>query len=379
MGRIVYLDDDPTEVTDQLTDDQNVSLDSFNPLVPGDFARAFERAIKADLWVFDYYFGVQDNTDETLGDENGLSAFEKWRRRLKEDRPPTALVSNALDKLLGSRVPTARSHIHARQIGVEWVGSKTDVSSLLALYEASNRIRVSLADLDSSDGNEGGMAEMLCAHVLGTAPKAPWYKSAERQVDRARPPNLSITSNERGRTRLITAWLLHRILPYPSFLLTRSHAAIRMGITPDSFDRLVSGPAALPLSQELRATEYAGPLGKFSGRRWWRAGVDHVAWSKSQATGGYESALAAAAAPIELEFLPQPNPVIVSDADLVETEEIRDASECIRAQDDDFPADVPPAWVPLEIAKEDAILGAQVVFEDQARLAIAREDDNRSK
>ncbi|MDB5694304.1 MAG: hypothetical protein JWO81_3367, partial [Alphaproteobacteria bacterium] len=260
MADIVYYDDDPTEIIDRLTRSESKLFDSFSPKVSGDFARAFDKAKDADLWVLDYFLGVQENTDETLDDENGLSAFEKWRRPLKEGRPPTALVSNALEKVLAPGVPPARAHIHARQVGVEWVGSKADLSALLALLSASKQIRASLGSLDSPLEDEGGIADLLCAHVLKAPGKARWYRSAERQVDRARPPSLSIASNARGRTRLIMAWLLHRILPYPSFLLTRTHAAVRMGVTPDSFDRLAAGPALSILSKALGVAEYSGPL-----------------------------------------------------------------------------------------------------------------------
>jgi hypothetical protein len=71
-------------------------------------------------------------------------------------------------------------------------------------------------------------------------------------------------------------------------------------------------------------------------------------------------------------MLGQREPVIVSDADLVETSEIAETSDCVRAQDDDFPPDVDPAWVRIDLAREDARLAAKVVFDDRELLADPR-------
>lgn len=67
----------------------------------------------------------------------------------------------------------------------------------------------------------------------------------------------------------------------------------------------------------------------------------------------------------QIDFLTQNDPVIRSDADLVETDEIVEARLCVRATDEDFPADVEPAWVLISEVRDNRKLAAKVIFEDQ--------------
>lgn len=66
-----------------------------------------------------------------------------------------------------------------------------------------------------------------------------------------------------------------------------------------------------------------------------------------------------------IEWLLQSEPVLLSDANLVETDEVVEARECVRVTDEDFPANVDAAWVRIEAAREDRQLEAKVVYEDR--------------
>ncbi|MEF3130115.1 hypothetical protein OS035_01385 [Rhizobium sp. 268] len=115
----------------------------------------------------------------------------------------------------------------------------------------------------------------------------------------------------------------------------------------------------------LDACEYRGPLNEFLGRRWWRAAIDDLSWNLSQDEHGYEAALGKLNVGENITWLMQSEPVLLSDADLVETDEIAEASECVRVTDEDFPANVDPAWVLIKLVKEDKHLRAKVVYEDR--------------
>jgi hypothetical protein len=64
-------------------------------------------------------------------------------------------------------------------------------------------------------------------------------------------------------------------------------------------------------------------------------------------------------------------PVLVSDADLVETGEVAHAQECVRITDEDFPANVEPAWVRIADVRENRDLAAKVIFEDRDLVEMA--------
>lgn len=113
---------------------------------------------------------------------------------------------------------------------------------------------------------------------------------------------------------------------------------------------------------------YKGVLADFDGRRWWSSGIDAVAWDLPRRPEKRTNTLGELTAPTELVELAIVDPVIVSDPDLVETDEVAPAAECVRAADEHFPAHAPPAWVKIADAKRDKALARSVKFEDQREL-----------
>lgn len=110
------------------------------------------------------------------------------------------------------------------------------------------------------------------------------------------------------------------------------------------------------------------PLANFIGRRWWRAAIDDLAWQLSQDDEGFRRAFEKFAGATTISWLEQAEPVLLSDADLVETLEIADAKACVRVADEDFPANVDPAWALITSARQDKLLAAKVVYEDRELL-----------
>ncbi|TCS09300.1 hypothetical protein EV281_1011181 [Rhizobium sp. BK418] len=193
-----------------------------------------------------------------------------------------------------------------------------------------------------------------------------------RHIDRARPPREVSTPSDTLKAQVVIGWLLAHVLPYPSFLLTDRQAALRLQITPDSFRKLVetvgtdgNGGAH---QGKLLASRYEGPLSRFLGPRWWRAGIDDLAWHLSQDAAGFQAALEALAGTGAIKWLEQSEPVLVSDADLIETDEIAEAKDCVRVTDEDFPAGIDPAWVRIDEARSDKKLAAKVIYEDRELL-----------
>lgn len=367
MPDIVYVDNEPDELVHHASLEQKARISDFKFGDPATLDLAFGEAREASLWLFDFFLVDEQNSPE--GVENGLSLFNKWRSGMATGRPVTVLVSNHLEKALGQPPgPLARHHVQAQRLGVEWIGDKSEetLSRIMSLADGSRAISDALGPIEADAAGESVPVdvERICFDVLGVPRNAQWANSAQRQVDRARPPRIEPPLTGFGASRPIIAWLVGHVLPYPSFLLSDAEAAVRLGVSPTSFGNL----AAAQTEGELVELRYSGPLAEFHGRRWWRAAVDNFAWKMSQAEQDYREVFQHKAGQVELDWLTQTEPVLVSDANLVETETVADASECVRAADEDFPANVEPAWVRIADVKEDKKLAAKVIFEDRELL-----------
>jgi hypothetical protein len=115
---------------------------------------------------------------------------------------------------------------------------------------------------------------------------------------------------------------------------------------------------------------YTGILKGFAGPRWWTAAIDAFDWELPRDNTGRTSALEKLVAPIPLAELGLVDPVVVSDADLVETDEIDALENCVRASDEYFPAPALPAWVRISAARDEVALARKVRVEDQHELAL---------
>ena len=370
MSLVVYLDDEPDGPMAEAGHPKQINAFPFDIDDPnGSTARAYEAGKNADAWLFDFFLVQANPAASDLDDENGLSLFQKWKAELGW-RPVTALVSSDLGRALGVALgPVERHHVIAQQQGVEWIGAKNPETfrRVVELAEAAEVVATAIKPkLGDGPGLEVYPPDTLAYEVLGVPEDADWRNSALRQIDRARPPRQVSASSGPAAAQKIVAWLVGHVLPYPSFLLTEAQAAVRLGVTPASFKAIASlDPGGDDWRSALEAARYRGPLAAFLGPRWWRAAIDNFAWRLTQEEAGLKAVLERAAAPEAVEWLTQNDPVVVSGPDLVETGEIADARDCVRATDEDFPANVEPAWVTLTSAREDKELSAKVIFEDR--------------
>ena len=241
-----------------------------------------------------------------------------------------------------------------------------------------------------------------------------WTAAAAWQVEHCRPPQHSLAERTTGAAWL--RWFLHRILPYPTFLLDRTQAATTLGLTRDALDEVVDGDEKTALTQALDSARYDGQLAGFAGDRWWRAGLyDAVRGLASSAPSvrpqgrkrlegrsavalpalaGGEDAVASGG---DLEWDPDDEPLSVGDvavlaerahgrslariaaedpvlilgADMVERREPVSATDAVRIQPDAWPPYADDAWADRgDLDDEDTgpALRALVVSEDRWRV-----------
>ncbi len=364
QGDILYIDDDPDGL---LASAKSKRLGNrFDAHLPDALPQAAKAAGKANLWVFDYFTVEQERDNPSLdgSGRSGLGVFHQLRRATSEARPPSVLVSSHLEEAIGT-FDYQRRHIVAEQLGVEWVsrklasGSSDPIDEIVALADAVAAIRSSQRSL----GQVGSarFSSVLAHKVLSLPMDAGWSDAAVSEVDGWRPP-VSAGARE------LVAWMLRQVLPHPSFLVRAPHLASRLGLTVACLDSALRKKTEL--SSLLSSASYQGVLAGFSGPRWWSAGVDAIAFDVPRDSVSRTAHLKRLVAPAALQELPSSDWVVVSDADLVEADELAPVTECVRASDEYFPPQAPPSWVRIADAKQNKVLARKVRLEDQAELVV---------
>lgn len=368
MADVVYVDDEPDAFMAKATLAQKARIQE---IIYSRDKGTESIAAPADalVWLFDFF--LVDAAPGNSFDENGLSLFQKWKVTAG-GRPTTVVVSSDLEKAVGEPLgPVERHHVIAQRHGVEWIGDKSEdtLHRVVALADAAAAIS---SDLKPSTVDETfGTYELdrLIFDVLRAPRDADWAHSAQRQIDRARPPREVPANSQAATARTIIGWMLAHVLPYPSFLLTDAQAALRLQIAPASFQAIVDATGddrdIERIGSAFATCRYTGPLSTFLGRRWWRAAIDDMAWQFSQESGGFRPAFEKFAGGKAVMWLDQSEPVLLFDANLVETDVVAEAGDCVRVTDEDFPANVDPAWVLIDAVRGDRLLAAKVVYEDR--------------
>lgn len=258
----------------------------------------------AELVVLDEYLQEWERPEgpATADPEDGLAVGIV----LRSQKPSLSVVILTGDiTRLADGVPVLFGEHHIAALrDVEWVFSKSDPRSterIATLAGAISRLPTSLE------------SEELVAW-LGV-PSEPWHDEAIEHITRCRPP-LAPRQTTTGPRQLMR-WLLQRALPYPTFLLTDQRAALVMGVDVSALDEVAADASSANCV-------YDGPLADFLDRRWWRAGVEHLAEAMDEAlsASGFVVPLGD-----ELEEL-DPAPV----------------SECVRIYPDGWPAFADQAW-----------------------------------
>ncbi len=179
-------------------------------------------------------------------------------------------------------------------------------------------------------------------------------------------PPIRETNTETGGIAMLR-WLLHRVLPYPCFLLDERHVAVRLGVVRASLNAAIE--AGGQLAESLGRCRYAGILAEFDGPRWWRTRIESLLWDLAPTrdpTAVFEALQGLSELP--LEQARTPNCVIALDADYVPRNEPVDLASAVRIRLDDWPPYAEDAWAAIDEAREDGRLRDRVLPIDRARL-----------
>jgi hypothetical protein len=288
-------------------------------------------------------------TSVALQPPDGLALTAVLRARLDDESRPVAfaLLSAELKDVYAGLSPTNHEHAIARALNLEWVyrkgiaagnsdPSKIDrsdfVTSVVSLANAVSRLPIPWpSPLDPAVDETVEQLLGIPRPVL-----AKWQTRATATVLECHPPRHELAFATHGLSFL--RWLLHRILPYPTFLLSVPYAAARLRVTPASFARAWS--TSRQFRELLEPSRYSGILHDFDGMKWWRAGLDALIWDLTDGNPFDAGMLGEAlrkASP-ELALASAPFPVVVLNDEYVPLDRLADIDESVEIQPDDWPS-----------------------------------------
>jgi CheY-like chemotaxis protein len=263
------------------------------------------------------------------------------------------------------------AHVVARLNNLEWVFDKSDGTRFERSTELGSAVRV----ISSSwkEVEDGGV-EAALERLLGLSGEVLWHSRAFDDVVLCQVPLSEFSAGTNGL--LFLRWLLHSILPYPTFLWAEQWVAARLRITPASLRAVLDGES--DLAADINACRYDGILSGFLGTRWWRAGVEQYAWG-IRAEGArdpvaFHKKLEERAGG-ELERLEIASPVVCIERDLSPADELCSLEDAVRMVPDLWPAYAGTAYATIARVRDDAEFAAVVHPLDRERIADDDDDD----
>jgi hypothetical protein len=369
---VLMVDDEPDEISGRQMDFGSV-LDVV-VREPSDVQLADLK--RASLVLVDYSIDRWPERETvqwlSLKPKNGLALAAVLRShtvRTDAGRPTAfAIYSGKLKELSGGLPPVYREHAVARSHNLEWVFPKQESQGgtplrvqVFSLADAVRRLPMTWPQ------DEPDKIMDRANTVLGLKKSSGWYKRAWEDVEQCHPPFRELAHATHGLALL--RWLLHRILPYPSFMFEAHYLAARLRVTPSSL--LVALADDKKLKRKLKPVTYTGVLADFLGMRWWRAGIEDLLWSltggrpfdRSVLRSAVVNDLSSQLVPVELD-----DPVVGLDTQFKPQEALVNLKDAVEIQPDDWPPYAERAWVSLDRAKNDPGLGGLVVIRDRGRL-----------
>ncbi|MCM0674005.1 hypothetical protein NCC78_04710 [Micromonospora phytophila] len=384
---VVIIDDEDQLAFAELLQDEGLDAISLHPDdLDGDIL-AKATTVIVDQYLDNWSSRSRSSIPFAMKIPDGLSLASVLRSHVEAsgDRkgPPASAVSFVLRtgeaEKIGAGLPrAAREYLLAGQYNLEWVFDKGYLPEAGKPSSAARiaQLAIATASLPSDWGPESGDPGARWLRL----PQSDWAEDARWQVEQCRPPQHVVAQRTAGRAWL--RWFLHRILPFPTFLIDGRKVAASLGLTTSALEEVLQSDSEL--KRKLDEALYQGPLNTFMGLRWWRAGVGHVINEMLQECGLEDeldlASIGFAASSLHGSALPRLNiddPVLELSADYSVSADPISASDAVRLQPDDWPpyADEPWAHRKHLESEADPDLMALVVSMDRWHLRGARASD----
>jgi hypothetical protein len=341
----------PEQIQDQLATTGFMDVDL---LPPSEVSKEVLRC--AAVVILDHRLDFWEERDAlvsvALRPENGVALASVLRSHLKaSDITAFCLLTAHPEDLVGDSPSERRPQVLARNVGLEWVFSKEQSAGIaeqvLSLAGSVARVRKIMQKTFLPP-------DKLIMAALGLDKTPDFSDLVWRTVERCQPPLVQL--EEWDVPMCLIRWLLHRILPYSTFLCDIMYLAVRLRATPESLLECIDGDSLL--AQSLESCRYSGILSEFAGRRWWRAAIDDLVWSlggqgllsQDQLWKQLEGEASNTLQPLNIE-----EPVVCVNEKL-EPAGIEPLSKTVRLQPEDWPSFALVARTPIETARESTML-----------------------
>jgi hypothetical protein len=331
----------------------------------------------ADLVLMDFkldHWPARDDREQiSLRPRNGLALAAVLREHADAAKSYTAFaIHSAHIGDISARLHTTNRtpFVVARLNNLEWAFDKTDTTrfvSSAALADAVRQVSKTWPEVVA-----GGF-DSAAAALLRLPEDTSWSEKAADEIVLCQIPLPNLSA---GTGLLFLRWLLHGILPYPTFFLALQWVAARLRITPDSLNRVLAGDSQL--SRDVASCSYTGVLASFLGPRWWRAGVDQYAWALRAGGAREPEAFHAELekrAGRDLDRVTEISPVVCIDRELKPRDKLCALESVVRLVPDLWPAYADPAYAELAEVSQDAGLRSIVHPLDRERLLAGPNED----
>ncbi len=273
-----------------------------------------------------------------------------------------ALHTGHLKDASGRIRPPHSRHVVARLNNLEWVFEKGDSDRIQGAVQLAGAVQSLGGDWPA----DPSASEARVRHFLKLDDEAEWAGRAWDQVRECQPPVYELGGGAHGT--LFLRWLLHQILPYPSFLWDVNWVAARLRISVDELERLMASDCEL--ARDIERRKYTGLMAGFLGDRWWRTAMEGYAWDLGGRSAGkpgeFERRLSEKAGEGVALVTPR-DPVVCLDQDLV-PEGVASPADAVRLRPDYWPAFADAAWMTIDKARDNPALRALVEPLDDYRV-----------
>jgi len=369
--RVLIVDDHPDDVRSLAISLEGVDVTFLHPndVMEDDLA-------DSEVVLIDYLLDEwpeRENTSQISFrplDGLALAGVLKANAYHQKDSSPTAfaIYSAHLKDLTGGLPPEYREHVIARAINLEWAFGKFRAPGAPSLETQLSSLAHAVRSLPETwPRADPESTQQQFSNLLGLNSDWLWYSDAVEDVDKCNPPIRDLFFKADGM--VLVRWLLHRILPYPCFLLDVNHLASRLRVTVDSLQHALNHQTEL--HARVDAFRYAGILSDFAGDRWWRSGGEAFLWELTDGNPFDLDHLRSSLDKLvqdELVFLQFAQPVVCHEENLRALPELYDIEQSVRIQLDDWPVFADKAWAPIQLAQQNPELGSLVVPEDRSLL-----------
>lgn len=330
---------------------------------------------KANVVLIDYQIddwpGRESAGSISLQPGNGVALAAVLRSQVEEhindQRRAFAILSGKLDELSGGLTALYREHVIARTLNLEWVFPKRQNQKGPKLDVQVAALATAVKALPKKWPESPDKAQSAVDKLLSTPTGQRWGERAAADAESCHPPIHAWAAATNGMAFM--RWLLHQVLPYPSFLWEDRYLAARLYVTVESLrEALKSDKKA---RRVLAPLQYTGVLAGFLGDRWWRAGVEHMLWDWTDGDP-FNAVIVREAVRTRMSKALEPlkfnRPVVCVDPQSFRpTDDAIDVINAVEIRPDDWPAYAEQAWVGIESTQDEGI-AALVVPQDKNRI-----------